>query len=217
MQINPPFNGSAPCAACQDEVRSFMATLHNVYNRWDSSSRLRKLRDIQLYNSKPLEFTVESPINVKMKAVHDALRSILSSTMTEDQQMIRITPEGIIKLDALGPDVKELLIEFDPISEAHFEDDRHSSGRENILRSRQGSKSTLWGTRSDTGYNYTVEVSPSSGDIKHQVCGTRLELHEYFKAHLRKDPEFYAKVYCPTCRLAAPSEQFEFCSTLGEG
>ena len=185
-QINPPFDGSAPCPGCCAEVRGASAYIHNFLNRCAvAAGRVRegkamvKLRDLADYTALPIKITVPHPAVEELVAVATLLIAAAAS-------------------DA-----------YAAISDAHFSDERHSHGGENILRERRGSGFAGHATKkTDTEYNHTVEVVLTGGDLTHQVCGTQLAIHQHFKDNITADLAFYGKVYCPTCHINAPLGQW---------
>lgn len=214
-QINPPYDGSAPCAACQTEVRSLAAYLHNFLTRCSRDGarieqgkafvRLVDMREQGL----PREIKVPHPA---AQEVVDVCRELMQAIagIEIDGGEIRWSPEIRQRVEALIPRAMKAADVFSPLSEAHFADDRHSRGEPNILRESGGSK---WAgfvspDYEAARYDYTVEVTTEGADLTHEPCGTGLKLHEHFKDKLANDPTFYGKIWCPKCRLNAPSAQF---------
>lgn len=218
-QINPPFDGSTPCPACQQDVRGMSALIHNFLTRCkrdgsgiESGKAMVRLYDLRQYHGHPFELTVPHPAAEEVVAVGRALIAAIDGMTMDAHGVIRWTPEIRAKVEALIPRAMAAADAFDVLSKAHFADERHCSNRENILRERRGSH---WAgfvnpDYKAAEYNYTVEVEvvAEGADLTHKVCGTGLKLHEHFKANLRKDPTFYGQIWCPCCRLNAPARQF---------
>lgn len=216
-QFNPPFDRSAPCPACQHEVRSVSALIHNFLNRCDvaegrvcEGKAMVKLNDLR-HTTFPDELTVPHPVVEELMAVGRALVDACDG-MTEERGTIRWSPEITQRIEALIQRAAAAEDAFRPISDEHFADARHSSGGGvNYLRESRGGKFSGHLTKlssEETWYDYTVEVVADGGDIQHEICGTRLHLHDHFKQNMAKDPEFYGQVWCPTCRVNAPGWQF---------
>ena len=214
-QINPPFDGSAPCPGCCAEVRGASAYIHNFLNRCAvAAGRVRegkamvKLRDLADYTALPIKITVPHPAVEELVAVATLLIAA-ASRMTVDGLTVRWTPEVLAEIEALIPRAAAASDAYAAISDAHFSDERHSHGGENILRERRGSGFAGHATKkTDTEYNHTVEVVLTGGDLTHQVCGTQLAIHQHFKDKITADLAFYGKVYCPTCHINAPLGQW---------
>lgn len=215
-QINPPYDSSAPCPACQDEVRGVSAYLHNFLTRCDvKAGKIRegkaflRLVDMRRFGL-PRELTVDHPAAREVVEVCRELCQAIAGI--EDEGMtIRWTPEIVAKVEALIPRAAAASDAFNVLSDAHFRDHRHSHGDVNILRQQSGSK---WAgfvspDYKAAAYNHTVEVVSEGGDLVHEPCGTRLALGEHFKDQLALDPTFYGKVWCPTCKLNAAWPQFK--------
>lgn len=208
-QINPPFDGSAPCPMCQQDLRGFCALLHNTFVRWGEGKMYVKLNDIRRYHATPIELTVPHPATEKAVALQRDLIAALDG-MTDDGQQIRWTPQVAERVAALYGRFQEVLVEIEPLSDAHFDDDRHSSGQINILREQRGGRGDLYKTGAGySDYAYTVEAVAEGGELRHTVCGTNLRLHDHFKERLARDPDFYGRVWCPTCINNVPIAQFE--------
>lgn len=208
-QINPPFDDSAPCPMCSEELRGLAAILHNAHNRLDSSCLIGKLDDLLRFHEKMPVVTVPHPAVDELVKFQQELVDILRrGTSYPDNIHIRWSPETRPAVMALVPRWRAVMKEIEILSDAHFEDHRHSHGEPNILRSQQGSRGDFWGNGGGS-YNHTVEVvEAGTGDIAHTACGTELRLHDHFKSRLAKDPLFYGKVWCPTCSINAPWGQF---------
>ncbi len=209
MQINPPFDGSAPCPACQRELRSISAWLHGACIRWPNGKAYVRFNDLR-HTAVPDTLTVPHPATVELLAVARATVAACAG-MEDAGATIRWTPEITAKLAMLMPRIKAALDAFEPLTKAHFHDDRHAAGAVNILSAKRGSH---WAgfvepNYAAAEYNYTVECVPEGGDILHEPCGTRLKLHEHFLRDLRRDPTFFGKVWCPTCHGNMPIEQWQ--------
>lgn len=207
-QINPPYDGSAPCPACQQDVRNVSALLHNTFTRWPEGKAFVRLNELR-HTPIPSELTVPHPVAQELMDVARALVAACDG-MTEEGLTIRWTPDVTERVAALADRAKAALDAFAPLANAHFHDARHCSGERNMLRPSRGSH---WAgfvapDYQAAQYDYTVDVVPDGGDIVHTVCGTHLRLHEHFLQDLRRDPAFFGKVRCPTCRLDAPIAQF---------
>lgn len=216
QQINPPYDGSPPCPGCNHEVRSAAAYIHNFLNRWPTARypggstgrAIEKLIDLRESWERPPVLAVPHPDVTELMDVADALVAAAQG-ITLDGLTMRWTKEVVEAVDVVIPRALAASEKYSRLSDAHFHDKRHSSGEVNILREQRGS------TFYDGAYDHTVEVVPEGGDIQHStVCGTRLKLHEYFKADLRRDPLFFGKVWCPTCRGNVPFAQFTVISSL---
>lgn len=215
-QINPPFDGSKPCPACQQDLRSVSALMHNFLTRCDvKAGRIRegkamvKLNDLRRM-AIPDHLTVPHPAAEEVLSVARALVAACDG-MTDEGHTIRWAPEVLEKVEALIPRAAAAEDAFDGLSNAHFADARHYRGEENLLRESRGSS---WAgfvnpDYKAAAYDYTVEVVDEGADLTHTVCGVGLKLHEHFKANWRKDPSFYGRIWCPRCRINAPAAQFE--------
>lgn len=203
-QINPPFDGSAPCPMCNQDLRNASALIHNMLNRWPNSKgkAMVKLNDLRVYWKRPAEVCVPHPAVTELMDVADALVEACAG-MVDEGIKIRWPEDTLAKVDAIIPRARKINDDVEKLSEAHFHDRRHGSGDENILREQEGY------SRLSGHYNHSVEVVSDGGDLKHSVCGTRLQLHQYFKDDLAGDPKFFGKVWCPCCRGNLPFAQFE--------
>lgn len=216
QQINPPFDGSEPCPACQGGVRGVAAYLHNFLTRCsrdgarvEHGKAFVKLVDMRALGL-PREILVPHPAATEVVEVCRALLQAIAG-IEIDGLNIRWTPEIRANVEALIPRAMAAADAWSPLSEAHLADQRHYSNGVNILRARGGSK---WAgfvapDYEAAAYDYTVEVVQDGADITHTVCGTGLQLHEHFKANIRRDPTFYGQVWCATCRQNVPFAQFE--------
>jgi hypothetical protein len=194
---------------CQDEVRGIAASLHNAFMRWDMGKRYVKLADLFAYHPEAPVLTVPHPATEALVGLHGDLKVALEG-MTSEGLTIRWNDQITAKVDALTERVRQVLVDLEPLSDAHFRDGRHASNRPNILREQRGSRGDLYGTGVGyRDYHYAVEVcGPGEGHILHEPCGTELHLHEHFIELMRPDPDFYGQVWCPTCKLNAPIGQF---------
>lgn len=214
-QINPPFDRSEPCPACQQEVRAVSALIHNFLNRCDipagqisHGKAMVKLVDLRA-TTFPDPLTVPHPVTEELMAVGRALVEAISG-IEENGLNIRWTPEIRERVGALIQRAAAAEDAFRPIADAHFADERHCSGTGvNILRESRGYSFSGHLTKVDGAYNYTVDVVSEGGDLTHEVCGTQLKLHEHFRQKLAIDPQFYGLVYCPSCRSNCPEWQFK--------
>lgn len=215
-QINPPYDASAPCPMCQQDLRAITATLHNAHGRLGSSCLIGKLDDLLRFHADPIELTVPHPATEALVNFHQEMIAILREGTTYPAPLrIQWSPETRPKIMAIEPRWREIMGKIELLSDAHFEDSRHSHGEPNILREKQGSKGDFWGNGNGGCYHYTVEaVGPAQGHIAHMVCGTEFRLHDHFLDRLRRDPAFYGKVWCPTCRIDAPWAQFAISQDL---
>lgn len=214
QQINPPFDGSPPCPMCQEEVRGLAALFHNTFVRWGEQKMYVKLNDIREFHSTPLAaLAVPHPAVEAMVDLHrDLLVALEGLTRGTGRDACKLTwtPAVSERVGFLHGRFRQVLIDLEPLSEAHFADDRHSCGRENVLRPRRGGKGDLYDTgHGYTEYDYSVDaVEAGTGDLAHVVCGTELRIHDHYKSRLAQDPAFFGKVWCPTCRIDAPIAQF---------
>jgi len=164
-----------------------------------------KLRDLV---ELPIVITVSHPAVQELADVATLLIAA-ANKMTVDGLTIRWTPDVLAEVEGLIPRAAAASDAYAAIADAHFADERHSNGGENILRARGGYGFSGHATkRTDTRYNHTIEVVPGDGDISHSACGTHLRLHEHFTRNLAKDPAFYGKVWCPTCGINTPWAQW---------
>lgn len=207
-QINPPFDGSAPCPMCRMDVRSLAAYLHNAFVRWGEPKMFVKLSDLRRSFDPSMVLTVPHPATEALVALVVDIIAALDG-MTESGFDIRWTQEVSERIMAMRERFKSVLTDLEPLSDAHFDDERHSAGRNNMLWSQAGGRSVGYGT--PYNYNYTVDAVPDGGDIVHTVCGTRLKLHDHFKERLARDPAFYGEVKCPICGMV-PFAQFALVS-----
>lgn len=216
QQLNPPYDRSAPCPGCQQDVRNISALIHNFLNRCDvPASRIREGKAmVKLFDMR--RETIPSVLTVPHAATEELVavaRELVAATegMTQDGLTIRWTPEITARVEALIQRAASASDAYRLISDAHFADHRHSRGEENILRESHGA-SFAGHVNPDYAaarYDYTVEpVAPGAGDLVHNVCGANFDLHEHFKDQLALDPTFYGKVWCPLCKINAPWHQF---------
>lgn len=205
-QINPPYDGSAPCPACQSNLRGISACIHNFLVRWPEPKAFVKLNDLRAEYPAAVKLTVDHPI---ARELLNAAYSLVTACdgMVDHGDRVTWTPEITERVAAVVPQAEAAERAFDALSEAHFRDYRHSHGEPNILRESRGSRRIRF--LPDRDYNYTVQVIEDGGDLRHTVCGTRLSIHQHFKDELARDPTFYSKVWCPTCGINAPYNQFE--------
>lgn len=207
-QINPPFDGSAPCPMCSQEIRGIGALVHNFLVRWPEPKALTKLHDLskfyELENVHSDNALVEAELRAAEKVVIEfrKFQALLKSRGADYG-----TFEDIKDLSALVPELLAASAAAQVLSEAHFHDARHASGQTNILRERRGSGTTLDGK--SYSLDRPVTIVPYQGDVFHKVCGTGLEICEEYKADIRKDPTFFGEVWCPTCAMNLPIAQFE--------
>lgn len=229
VQINPPYDDSAPCPACNVEVRGISALIHNFLVRvrggamepkamlklWDLRGEVDALERSGKWYGLALVHPAVNELLECARALHEATEG-----MTQDGLTIRWPRETIPTVLTLEPRVRSAAIAYGVFSEAHFRDARHSSGQPNILREAQGERGSLDGTT--TRYHYTVEVVPfdttrlggHDADIVHSPCGTGLKLHAHFMNNLAVDPTFYGKCWCPTCKVNAAWSQFRVLAPL---
>ena len=218
LQINPPFDGSPPCPACQQQVRGLGASIHNFLTRCkpdgsgiEQGKAMIRIWDMRTFSEIPTELTVPHPASIEIVAVARALIEA-SGGMTSEGATVRWSPETLARIEALIPRAMAAADGFAPLSEAHFADYRHCSGEPNVLRARKGMS---WAgfvkpdyERAKYDYPVWVEIGDGHFDIEHRVCGVRLRLHQHFLDHMQRDPTFYGQVWCPSCRINAPAEQF---------
>lgn len=222
-QINPPFDGSAPCPMCSSEIRGCSAYVHNMLNRWREGTDLpepkfwHKLDDLKLSASGEPGYVDPARATRRLETVqtsHPDVRAHLDAILElvreyAKHQRPENHEQAAVVFAAIRPIVERLRITKPPadlLSEAHFDDNRHASGMENILREQKGYSPDRGGQ-----YHWTVrEQFGGPVDLTHNVCGTGLVLHEHFKERLARDKAFYARVYCPKCGGNMPIGQFRF-------
>lgn len=219
-QINPPFDASPPCPACQQEVRARASLLHNFLNRCAIAEGCGnaaqgkawvKLWDLKRHHGAPVRLTVPHPAAQEIVDVTAALVAACAG-LTEDGINIRWTPETAEKVNALVWRTAQAVDAWAPIADAHFHDDRHASMRMNTIRGAQGSSfsgHTPALKHRDTGYNHFVENVAEGGDLRHTVCGAIMKLAPVFIENMDRDPTFYGAVYCRACGGDMPFAQFE--------
>lgn len=205
QQINPPFDGSSPCPMCNQEVRGISALIHNFLVRWPEQKALVKLNDIREFWKRPAELAVENPVVTELLDVADALVAACSD-MTREHTMIRWTPETKTRIAEIVPRAEAVMAALEPLSDAHWHDDRHCYGEENSLRESQGVHGISF--LRQYSYHHKVEVVTDDPDLLHQPCNTGLKIDQHFKDNMAVDPKFYGRVWCPTCRLNAPFAQY---------
>jgi hypothetical protein len=223
QQINPPFDGSAPCPMCRLEIRSLYAYAHNLLNRWPKGDRLPqpkfwiKLEDLKRCANGEAGFatvghdagapldrieTESDQVRAHLFAIRDLLQAYARHARPYNSE------EALPVADALAPFV-DALRETAPavglLMEAHGDDARHASGGVNVLREQRGFSADRGGE-----YAWTVQRALGvAGDIVHKVCGTGFVLHSHFRERIKRDRAFYAKVHCLTCRQDVPFDQFD--------
>ncbi len=222
QQINPPFDGGAPCPMCSQEIRGASAYAHNMLNRWREGETLPepkfwvKLDDLVMCVSGEPGYADPAKQSARLEIVrssHPDVRAHLEAILAvvteyRKHERPRDAATAQVVADAIAPLVDALRKTqpaINQLSEAHFDDMRHAGGEINILRSQQGYSP-------DRGGNYDwfvrlVENGPY--DIRHQVCGTKLLIHDHFVERIRRDGAFYGQAWCPTCRINAPWPQFD--------
>jgi hypothetical protein len=196
---------------CDVNVRNVGALMHNMMVRWPEGKSFVKLNDLRKTVIPDSATALDQSLS-ELLTVAQMLADIANSGMSEDRQSITWTPAVTAAVSAIAERVKAALDGVDKIKEAHFHDSRHSSGEENILRVRAGSRwaGFIAPDYKAAAYDYTVKVvSMAQFDtIQHVLCGTHLLLHEHFLADMRRDPAFFGKVWCPVCGVNAPITQF---------
>jgi urease gamma subunit len=214
-QINPPFDGSAPCPGCNSQVREISAVLHNFLTRCDVSTkrisqakaftRLWDLRSIVIPE------TVAHPhpaVDLLLKVARE-MQTVIEG-MTLEGHHVRWTNKILDDVEAMIPKIAEAVDGYELVSHAHFADARHSQGSTNLLRTERGSRFAghVAPNTKSAAYSYTVELlEDGPGDLTHNVCQSHFALHPHFKAILAEDPLYYEKVYCETCKHAVPWTQ----------
>lgn len=219
MQINPPYDGSEPCPACVvfSEKLKFYAYVHNFLNRCDvGAGRIRegkaysKLNDLRQFGTAGLDMKVDHPV---IQELIDVARALVEACDGMKEENLRITwpPEVTARVEALIPRAAAAMDAFMPFADFHRSDARHSMGGVNVIRAQRGSHFAGFVNPDYAAatYDYVVQVVPAGGDIVHTVCGTELRLHQHFKDNLARDPAYYGKVWCPTCRNDVPFAQFK--------
>lgn len=201
-QINPPYDGSDPCPMCNIEIRGAAAYVHNMLTRWPDPKAFVRLNDLRNSWTRPAELAVPHPHVTELMDLVDALIAAIEG-MKEEENKIVWTPEIAAKVGEIVPRATEVSEKIDVLSDAHFDDARHASGKENFLCSQSG-----W-NKIEGSYDRRVEVVEHGGDIIHTVCGTRFSLHRDFKDRIAKDRKFYGSMRCATCRYNVPFAQFE--------
>lgn len=164
-----------------------------------------KLYDLVMYYGKTFVYTVPHPlVDEFLVAVKELIA--LASKMTRDGLTIKWSHEIVMQVGLLVPKLENIMYRLDDLSEAHWHDDRHSHGEENILRSEQMTRRIRF--LKDQDHNFKVESVIHGADIIHHACGTGLKIDDYFKDNMKKDISFYGKVWCPTCRVNASWSQY---------
>lgn len=216
IQINPPFDGSAPCPMCSQEIRAISATAHNMLNRWRKGTIIpepkfwSKLDDLAVRRSGPaLDIPVEQvkSDNAEVQAHLDAIRDLVAEYRKHDRpQNDRDATIVAALISSLVDKLRETIGPVNLLGEVHFDDDRHASNRENVLRAQRGYSLERRGE-----YDWWVKpaLPNASPDLIHGVCSTRLVIHEHFRERIRRDPTFYGQIWCPTCAQNLPRAQFE--------
>lgn len=206
QQINPPFDDSAPCPACQSDLRNVSALIHNFLVRWPEGSSYVKLNDLRQCYPAAIALTVDHPTS---RQLLNAAVSLVTACdgMIDEGLKIRWTPEITERVASVVPKAEEAERAFDALSEEHFRDMRHSHGEDNILREWKSTRRIRF--LPDKDENFTVEVASDDPDIIHVPCGTGLRIHQHYKDELARDPTFYGKVWCSTCKVNAAWAQFE--------
>lgn len=202
----PPFDGK-PCPMCEQKVRNISALVHNFLVRWPESKAIAKLHDLVTYHK---ESIVPNVPNAAVEEMLAGVKELIGTCydMTVEDGMIKWTTSTIERIGDVVPRLKRAMWELQPITDAHFEDYRHSHNELNILRTKTGIVAIDFLPKQN--YNYTVEVTDNGADIIHKECGTGLSVHDHFRTRMEADHEFYGLVWCPTCRVNAPIKQF-FC------
>lgn len=232
-QINPPFDGSAPCPMCAEGARGLSAYAYNLLNRWREGDALpeskfwSKLGDLRRSaagepgfqnltgRGSPIKALIEAETNADVKAHLEAIDNLVrcfSDALAFDP---KAQPSDIAP--TLKPMVDRLRVTerpYNALLEAHFDDSRHASGQPNVLRAQRGYAAGR-GAKIDGEYNFDVSVVVGIKgeeliyDLKHNVCGARLVIHEHFKERIKRDPAWYGSAWCPVCKVNAPWAQFE--------
>lgn len=217
MQINPPFDGSIPCPACQRGLPT--GYLHNFLTRCEPT-RIRdnkafvRLVDMRSHGL-PRELTVPHPASIEVLEVCRALMTAIAGIEVDGMGTIRWTPEIRERVEALIPRAMAAADAFEALQTVCRADRRHSSGEPNVIRESFGSRwaGFLKPDYTAAAYAYTVAVVEDGADITHTACGVGLKLHDHFLSNIRRDPTFYGKAWCPRCKLEAPFAQF-VCETV---
>lgn len=234
-QINPPYDGSEPCAMCSNEVRSVWAGAHNMLNRWRTDESIpenkfwSKLGDLRRTCEAREPGDVCNPKHLTLEqltaSAHDGVRPMLE-TVANLLQVFRdalehdpnVAPRELAP--TLAPFVDTLREQIRPVAllnEAHFDDSRHSRGQPNVLRYERGFSEDRGGdfdwfvkmlNRPANPQASADEVAAERPDLEHKVCGTELAIAEHFKERIRFDSAWYGRVYCPRCRGDMPFTQF---------
>lgn len=228
-QINPPYDGSPPCPACQPYVRGLAALLHNAYNRFDHPNEdgtcpgmqgkfFVKMSDLRIAYDPDVPLTIDHPA---ARAVVELTRDIMKilnaeDGLVEDGLMLRWTPTCRSRLLALYDRWCKVCYDYSILSDDHFEDNRHCSGTENLLIASRGYKFYGYGRYifpNPRDYDYVVEVGNSDNShLMHKPCGALIHLHDHFLQKMRRDPGFYGRCRCPECGVLAPMAQFKILS-----
>lgn len=208
MQVNPPFDGSAPCPVCSDAIRGASAYVHNFLVRWPENKAFVKLNDLRNF-VKPDDFPqIDHPDVVEFVSVVRDLIAACHDMVDDGRLRITWTPETRERIAALIPRAEAAEAKLSALSDAHFDDYRHSHGDENLLVESRGMTGIRFLPKRE--WHYTVECCEvAEGDMIHRACGQGIKLHEHFKERLRRDPKFYGKARCPRCRTLAPIAQFD--------
>lgn len=200
------------CPGCDDTLRGVYATLFNARNRFGEPKMMLKLWDCKQFDStrKPPSDDAHPAVKA-MYAVYLNLMQAMEGVV-QDGNTIRWVPGVMQRVVHLEPAWTDALVAYEEILDEHNRDNRHSRGEMNVLRGAQGSEHTLWGRRSDTGYDHFVRVADGvePHQMRHKPCGQPIVIADHFVKQLHADPTFYGAAECPACRGSArPIAEFE--------
>jgi len=223
MQINPPYDGSAPCPMCPILGLSIYAYAHNMMNRWRKDTELpepkfwQKLDDLNRTAqgeagfadprkaTAPIEVLRAEAENEDVKKFLDVVIEIVTEYRRHPRPETREQAVTVFKaIKAQCERLREVQPAIELLVEAHHDDRRHAGGDDNILREEKG-----WSESRGGDYHWTVALTgPGTGDLVHTVCGAEIKLHQHFKDRLARDAKFYARIHCPRCLTTLPAAQF---------
>lgn len=200
----PPYHGKA-CPMCPNDVRCISACIHNFLVRWPGGDAIVKLHDLTSYQ---LETVVTSdPVVQEMLDIAGELIEVAKEIQV-DGLTLRWTTEVFDKIAAIEPRAAENQGKIQELSDAHFDDSRHSHDQSNLMCPRRGARHLRFGRNYEYDYTMTPVALDDDPDLIHNPCRTGFRLHEHFLERLKADPAYYSQARCSTCGGNHPFREF---------